>query len=424
MRAIIQPGKISGSITAPASKSMTQRAYAAALLHNGKTIIHFAGNSEDEKAALGIVQALGARIISPENNTIEISSTGVQPLEPAIDCGESGLCARLFIPIAAHSPTPVTITGRGSLLARKMTGVKELLDTLGTEYVNFTGFLPITVTGNLHAAEIHIDASDGSQLLSGLLFALCYAAKEPITIYVKNLASKPYIDMTIDVLRRFGKAVANHNYTKFVIYPALFVPMETVEINIEGDWSGAANLLVAGAVAGEITVSNLQPDSSQADKAILSVLKSAGATIAIEPEVVHVKTARLSAFNFDATDCPDLFPPLAILASCCNGDSSIKGVHRLFNKESNRAESITEMLMNFDVPFSMKGDTLFITGVRKLQGTLIASFNDHRIAMAAAIGGLMAGSRVDILDAEAVNKSYPGFFNDISLCGVQCVVTD
>ena len=424
MRAIIQPGNIHGTIAAPSSKSMTQRAYAAALLHKGRTIIYNAGKSEDEKAALAIIQDLGAEIISAANNTIEITSNGVRPRTDIINCGESGLCARLFTPIAALSASPITITGRGSLMNRPMTGFKEVFESLSIDTHDFKKFLPITLAGNLKAKTIHIDASSGSQLLSGLLFALSYAVEEAISIHVTGLTSKPYIDLTLDVLQQFGKTITNNNYTEFVIDPTKFTTHKTVNINIEGDWSGATNLLVAGAIAGDITITNLQTHSKQADKSILTILQQAGASVTIQDDAVRVQSARLRSFDFDATDCPDLFPILAVLASCCNGDSTIRGVHRLFHKESNRAESISEMLMNFDVPFSIEDDMLCISGVRQLQGTVIDSYNDHRIAMAAAVGALRAGTQVDITGAESVNKSYPGFFNHISLCGVRSAIID
>jgi 3-phosphoshikimate 1-carboxyvinyltransferase len=420
MQVTIEPGNISGTISAPPSKSMTQRAYAAALLHKGKTIIHNAGRSEDEAAALGVIQQLGAKVVNQANNSIEIISDGVNPNASEINCGESGLAARLFTPIAALSDKTIQINGRGSLLQRPMEGFGEVLPALNASLKDFNGCVPFAVQGPMLATNITVDGKGGSQFLSGLLFALSSCATEPVIITVTELKSKPYIDMTLGMLAKFGKVIRHNDHKEFYIDPAQFVHKETVEINIEGDWSGAAYFLVAGSIAGDVTVRNLDVSSSQADRVVLDVLRSAGAGVTINEDSICVKKAQLNGFEFDATHCPDLFPVLAILAACCEGESYIGGVHRLFHKESNRAESISEMLQNFDVPFSLEDDVFCITGVRKLQGTVIDTYGDHRIVMAAAVGALRAGSRVDIHGAEAVKKSYPGFFEDLILLGGRC----
>ncbi len=421
MKATIEPSAVSGSVTAPPSKSMTQRAYAAALLHKGRTVIHGAGTSDDERAAYEVIQQLGARTTARTAEQTDMISEGVLPESQVINCGESGLAARLFTPIAAISGDKITIEGTGSLLSRPMQGFDEVLSGLGVTINGFNGYLPLTIQGPLQARSVHVDASSGSQFLSGILFALSGAIREPVTITVTDLKSKPYIDMTLDVLRHFGKPIKHDNYCRFDIDPALFTQKGDVEITVEADWSSAAGLLVAGAIAGNVTVRGLNSMSAQADRAILDVLKMAGAAVTIKGDEVSVQKSELQAFEFDATDCPDLFPILAIFAACCEGESYIKGVHRLYHKESNRAESITEMLMNFDVPFSVEDDSLCINGVDELQGTVIESFNDHRIVMAAAVGALRAGSRVDIMDADAVSKSYPDFFKDLVLCGGKCI---
>ena len=420
MQATIEPGNINGAIAAPSSKSMTQRAYAAALLHKGKSIIHHAGNSEDEKAALNVIQQLGVDVTHLES-VLHLTSSGVNPVGNSINCGESGLCARLFTPIAALSDKAIKIEGQGSLLQRPMDGFREILPALHVELNDFNGYVPFTIQGPMRATDITLDAAGGSQLLSGLLFALSSCATVPITVTVKELKSKPYIDMTLDMLAHFGKILSHNDYQEFYIDPARFVHKETIEVSIEADWSSAAYFLVAGAIAGDITIRNLNINSAQADKAILDVLQNAGAAVTIDGNSVSVKKSRLKAFEFDATHCPDLFPVLAILAACCEGESYIAGVHRLFHKESNRAESISEMLQNFDIPFSMEDDSFCITGVKKLQGTVIDAYGDHRIVMAAAVAALRAGTRVDINGAEAVKKSYPAFFEDLILCGGKCI---
>ncbi len=420
MEVRIEPGNVDGVVSAPPSKSATQRVLAAALLHKGRTIIHNAGHSEDEAAALRIIEQLGANVSVQDDGSIEVVSVGVSPKVGKINCGQSGLAARLFTPIAALSDQEIIIEGTGSLMKRPMSGVGQVLQLLHTSLHDFNGFLPITVKGPLQPESIKVDGRDGSQLVSGLLFAMSAAADKPITIEVDGLKSKPYADLSLEILATFGKPVTHDDHSVFYIDPSFFVRRETIEIDIEPDWSSAAYLLVAGALAGSVCVKNLRHGSTQADRAILDVLRNTGAGITIDEDSICVKKAPLQCFEFDATHCPDLFPILAILAACCKGESYIRGVHRLFHKESNRAESISEMLQDFDVPYSIEDDTLCITGVRKLQGTVINAYNDHRIVMAAAVGALRANGPVDIPGADAADKSYPGFFADLILCGGKC----
>lgn len=422
MKATIEPGQIKGTVAAPPSKSMTQRAYAAALLHKGNTTIFNAGISDDENAALQVIRQLGARITSHPDRRMEVAGNGIAPISAGIHCNESGLATRLFTPIAALHNGRIQVDGHGTLLRRPMTGFAEILPALNVYLTGFNGMVPFALQGPLCAKDIELDAENGSQFLSGLLFAFAACAKSPVAIKVKNLKSKPYIDMTIDMLGRFGKPVSHTGYKTFQIDPATFEAKGDVVVHVEGDWSSAAYFLVGAAIAGDITVSGLDTASKQADVAILTALKAAGAHVVQTKHSISVQKSKLQAFEFDATDSPDLFPILSVLAACCEGESQIKGVHRLFNKESNRVESITEMLHDFAVPFSVEDDTLFVTGVHKLQGTVIDSYHDHRIVMAAAIGALRANGPVDITFAEAVNKSYPDFFKDLVACGGSVVI--
>ena len=420
MNAVIEQGIITGAITAPSSKSITQRAYAAALLHHGTSTVHNAGSSADEQAALQIIQQLGTKITTQTGNSITLEGSGVTPVADLISCGESGLAARLFTPIAAINGNKLTITATGSLLKRPMEGFADVLPRLGINIDGFNGYLPLTLQGPLAPKSVKVDGSGGSQLVSGLLFALSYAAKEPVQLSVSGLKSRPYIDLTLEMLAVCGRPIKNIFYREFIIDPSLFSIPETLNLHVEADWSSAAYFLVAGAIAGNVRVNNLSLNSRQADKAILEVLQATEALLSITDNSITIKANTLQAFDFDATHCPDLFPALAILAACCNGESSIKGVHRLFHKESNRVESVTEMLQDFAVPFSVEDDALCITGVPYLQGTVIDSYNDHRIVMAAAIGALRARGPVNITDPEVVNKSYPDFFKDLQTCGAKC----
>jgi len=417
MKVTIEPGRIQGTITVPPSKSMTQRMLAAALLHSGTTTISGAGRSSDELAVLNLVQQLGAGV-KQEEKTLRVNSGGVRPTTDTLFCGESGLAARLFLPIAALHYEPLTVTGHGTLSSRPMNGVKQALEQLGVR-VSGNNTLPITVQGPMQLPpRIEVDAAGSSQFVSGLLMALSAVATERLEVRVHNLESRPYIDMTLQVLEQFGRPVQHDRYKRFIIDPKLFTNVAQIDTHIEADWSSASCLLVAGAVAGDLTLKGLNPNSMQADRKLLTILENCGAQMDVTPDHIRTTRSRMQGFEADATDCPDLFPALAALASFCDGESYIRGLHRLFHKESNRVESITEMLWRFGVDFSAEDDELMIRGRETVQWAYIDGYKDHRIVMAAAVCALRAKGPTTITTAEAVGKSYPGFFEDMSGAGV------
>lgn len=416
----VQHGILKGSVQLPSSKSLNQRALAAALLHHGTTVIHHAGHSNDDIAALSVIKELGAAA-DHDQDTLTISSNGIHPVSNKIHCEESGLSARLFIPLVALLNKPMTITGSGSLLQRPMDTFSSLLHDLNVSLTDFKGHLPFTVKGPLQLRDITVDGSISSQFLSGLLFAYAFTADKTYNIHVQNLKSAPYIDLTLQILARFGCQIDHRNYETFHIAPRIPIP-EIIELTIEADWSSAAPWLVAGAMSGEINMEGLNLDSLQADRIILDILKETKAILHYEQGMLSVKHAPLHSFHFDATHCPDLFPVLAILATQCAGISAITGLHRLQHKESNRAHTIRYMLNTFGVQHSIENDTLVIPGKQTLNGGIIDSNNDHRIAMAAAIGALKATAPVTILHADAVMKSYPDFFVHLQHCGISTTV--
>lgn len=402
MQAIISPSYLSGVATMPPSKSMMQRACAAALLHHGVTVISNPGISDDDKAALNIIQQLGAEVFETVDNTIEIISRGVVPQTDIIHCGESGLSARLFIPVAALSSSEMTITGSGSLLHRPMKEYIKVLPQLGVSVIATNDCLPLSVQGPLHPGDIQLDGSLSSQFISGLLTAFAFAAEKLCTISVTNLNSRPYVDMTLQMLQLYGLQVKNNNYSDFVITPKSTQPTERVEINIEGDWSAGANFIVAQAMGADVYIKGLNENSVQADAAITKIAQGD------------------TPFTFDATHSPDLFPILSVYAGYCKGHSEIKGLHRLVHKESNRIESIRAMLNNLGIRYSVADDVLIVEGGKAFASCAIDTHNDHRIVMAAAIAALNAAGPVIIEGAEAVNKSYPAFFDDLLSLGVNC----
>jgi 3-phosphoshikimate 1-carboxyvinyltransferase len=429
----IQPSDISGVVVAPASKSSMQRACALALLADGEVTLINPGKSNDDLAALDIIQKLGAKITKGPNGSLFVESTEFKnsKVPPsggwgAINCGESGLGIRMFTPIAALSSEEITITGTGSLLKRPMHFFDEIFPQLGISIQSNNGHLPIKIKGPLQPADITIDGSLSSQFLTGLLIAFAKAAIKPVTISVNNLKSKPYIDLTMQMMKQFGYEVEHDNYGKFIVKPSFDFAQDS-NVNpstslrtytVEGDWSGAAFLLVAGAIAGGITVKGLDVFSTQADKAILKALMDCGTNISIEEKKIAINSSldtNGKPFHFNATDCPDLFPPLVALAAYCNGTSVIEGVSRLAHKESNRAITLQEEFLKMGIEITLQDDLMMIKGGEGLKGAKVFSHHDHRIAMACAVAALKATGETIIEDAESVNKSYPGFFDDLKL---------
>jgi 3-phosphoshikimate 1-carboxyvinyltransferase len=411
MERYVDPSALKGNIKAPSSKSMTQRAIAAALLTDGQSIIHNPSYCDDSLAAMSIAVGLGAKV-EPSQNDLKINGSAVLK-EPKLNCGESGLAIRMFSPIAALFPVEITMSGANSLKKRPMKMIEEALIQFGVKCTTTNGFLPLTIQGPLKGGKCEIDGSISSQLLTGLLMALPLAEKDS-EIKVNNLKSKPYIDMTIQILKSFGITIQNKDYTLFKIQGnQKYIPYN---YTVEGDWSGGAFLLVAGAINGDLVVNGLRSDSWQSDMAVLKALKSSGAKIKINEDSVEIQKSKLKSFDFDATESPDLFPPLVALASYCEGTSSIKGVARLIHKESNRAATLKEEFEKMNISISITGDVMSVTG-GKPTGAHVESHDDHRIAMAVAVAALGAAGRVFIHDSQCIAKSYPGFFDDLRHLG-------
>jgi 3-phosphoshikimate 1-carboxyvinyltransferase len=394
-----------------------QRACAAALLNNGKTIIGNPGRSNDDLAALGVIDNLGAKVLQQPTNELHIESSGVNPVSGEMNCGESGLGIRMFAPIAALSDQEIIINGTGSLLSRPMYFFDEIFPSLGIKIESNHGKLPIKIKGPLKPVDITIDGSLSSQFLTGLLMAYGKAATKPVTITVNNLKSKPYIDLTLQVMKEFGYSVINHQYESFEIHPVNETTHQPKNYLVEGDWSGAAFLLVAGAIAGEITIKGLNVFSSQADKAILRALTMSEAVISIAEDQIVIGPGKLKAFHLDATDCPDLFPPLVALASFCDGTTVIEGVSRLAHKESNRGLTLQEEFGKMGIEITLQDDLMLVKGGTGVNAATVHSHHDHRIAMACAVAALRADGETRIEEAEAINKSYPTFYDDLKKLG-------
>lgn len=419
MIATISSSVLVGEVFAPASKSVMQRACALALLNKGTTIISNPGVSNDDRAALTIIQKCGAEVFH-ENGKLRIASEGKVRPEKVIHCGESGLSVRMFTPIVALGDSLTKLTGEGSLNSRPMDVFATVLPQLSVSVETTNGFLPMEIRGPVMPQECEMDGSKSSQYVTGILFALAKSAKKQLTLTVSNLTSRPYVDLSLEMLAHFGYSVKNNSYDSFVIDPFEDVQREII-YTIEGDWSGAAFLLVAATIAGKgVRIIGLGLHSMQADKAIVDVLDDCGVRLRMDAEGILIEEQKdLLSFEVDATHCPDLFPPLVALAAFCKGESIIHGTSRLISKESNRLDALIDVFSRMGVPIKAEGDTMIIQGGERVFGSDVDGHHDHRIVMACAVTALRAEGKMNISGAEAINKSYPDFFNHLSLLGAE-----
>lgn len=403
-------GRVHGTLTPPSSKSYAQRALALSLLAGGVTVLRKLDFCQDTLSALGCIHTLGADVVEVDASTLSIGGS-LSPRETTLHVGESGLASRLFTPIAALAGQPIRIVGRGSLLERPMQMMIEPLRQLGVTVKDNRGYLPFEVCGPLRGGEAQVDGSVSSQFITGLLLALPMAPIDT-TLRVERAVSTPYLDMTIDTAARFGVDIFHRDYHEFYIPGGQCY--RGIDLTIEGDWSAAAMLLVAGAVAGEVCVENLSALSKQADTAILDALARAGAEVIIEGNSITASKRDLHGFEFDATQCPDLFPALAALAAVAEGETTLYGTSRLKHKESNRAETIAEEFHKIGIEVDISQENIMRIRGGRIHATQVESHNDHRIAMALAVAGLVSDGVMQIHGAECVAKSYPDFFEQLA----------
>ncbi|MBM3923140.1 MAG: 3-phosphoshikimate 1-carboxyvinyltransferase [Sphingomonadales bacterium] len=431
MKVIVHPSRLEGTLLVPASKSVMQRACAAALIRKGETRLYHPGHSADDKAAIEVIEAMGATVQKQDDHYL-IKSNGLVAKKPLlVHCGESGLGMRMFTPIAACLSEPVTLDGHGSLHDRPMGFFDQVLPPLGVKVRTTGGRLPIQVQGPLVPSNIQIDGKLSSQFLTGLLFAYSAAAAKQVVIEVEGLVSKPYIDLTLSIIRAFGlPCPENKAYQQFYFSGQTSSDQQALTRRdpfsfwVESDWSSASFFLVAGALVGPIRLQGLDMNSVQADRAILQALDAAGVGYAMDTKGIVVHPAAIKPFQFDATDCPDLFPPLVALAAFAQGDTILSGAHRLTHKESDRAHTLKNEFAKMGVLIEQDKDQLIVHGKGVLTGALVSACGDHRIAMALAVAGLRATGATEITGAEAIKKSYPDFFADLSMLGASLSLPD
>lgn len=424
----------------PASKSFAQRAIVAAALADGVSRLDGYSVCSDSESAVRVARSLGAEVRSlDDGRVLEIKGIGAGPGSVDVDSlnvGESGLLTRLMIPLSAViSGSDVTIEGEKTLLGRPMKGADRMLAAFGVQLSS--DHIPLKVYGSLESGNASISGMNGSQLISGLLMALPLTAGKS-TVTVTEPKSIPYMFITLDVMKRFGVVVANEmsggrdffesdgdwslcsGITFNIKGGQRYAP---ADFSLEGDWSAAANFLVAGAIFGRAELTGLDTCSLQADISIMDILMDAGASLSQsdgDTGPITVQRAPLTAFSIDASNCPDLFPIVSVLAAFCQGRSRISGVDRLAHKESDRGAAILQMLSQMGVKAEVDGNDMLIEGhslaQRCLTGNLLkggryTSHHDHRMVMALMVAGLGADGKIEIDDEECVAKSFPGFID-------------
>jgi len=399
----ITQDKLNGIVQVPASKSDAQRAIIAASLCKGESLIKNCGSSADVLNLINALKKLGVEIIEKLPGELSVKRTA------DFISGESGLSSRLMTSILAAQKQAFTITGEGSLLKRPMTFFETALPEMGVEFSSNDGFFPIQLQGPIKAGNYTFDGSLSSQYISGMLMALPLLVGES-RITVENLASGPYVEMTLRTLFDFGIEILRDD-NQFIIGGNQHYL--STNCHVEGDWSAASYWFVASALGQEISIDGLSLNSLQADRRMIDLLEIANCSLEYHEHGIQVIGDERKPFDFDANDCPDLFPALVTLAALTPGISRIKGIGRLATKESNRALALQMEFGKLGLEITFEDDYLLVHGKSVIDGGIVDSHNDHRIAMCLAIVGLFSQSPIHIHGAESVEKSYPEFWNDL-----------
>lgn len=412
---LINPGKLSGKVTIPSSKSICHRAVICGGLSEGNSNISNVIYSQDIEATSKAMECLGV-IIRREKDTLKIESTGkLKVKNNVIDCNESGSTLRFLIPVAAVMGDVVEFTGRGRLIDRPLTTYYEIFNDQNIHYTNDNGKLPLIIEGKLAPGNYRVKGNISSQFISGLLFALPLLDGDSKIIITTPLESRPYVDLTIDMLKKFSVSVENCDYREIAIkgnqkYIA-------TDYSVEGDFSQAAFWLAAGTLGANVICQGLNMKSLQGDKVIIDIIKEMGGKLEVNGPNVQSLPSYTRGIIIDASQCPDLVPILAVLAALSRGTTEIINAGRLRIKESDRLSAICCELNKIGADIEERPEGLIIRGKETLRGGTASSWNDHRIAMALAIASIKCKEPVSIEDSNCVKKSYPDFWSDFKRLG-------
>lgn len=414
MNVIIKPGKVRGSIRVPSSKSIGHRAVICAGLAHGKSLISSVSPSKDINATINGLKQMGVSCqYTGKDLSVENRGTGTD--NPLIDCKESGSTLRFLIPIAIILSGGAVFTGCGRLGERPLEVYRNLFTSMGISWEQAPSGFPLTVKGSLKSGEYEIDGSISSQFITGLMFALPLLDGTSVIRIKNTLESRPYIDLTMDTLKKFGINIINNSYREFIIPGRQHYSPRNY--SVECDYSQAAFFLAAGSLSGSVDVCGLNKTSLQGDSVIVDILSHMGAELAWKDTTLHASRSPLTGTTIDASQCPDLVPILAVIGSLSQGTTSIINAGRLRLKESDRLSAMTKELKKLGAHIEELTDGLIIHGKPQLSGGVVSSWNDHRVAMSLGIAALSCSCPVTITDAQCVDKSYPLFWEDLKRIG-------
>jgi len=412
---VLNPSKLNGTVTVPSSKSICHRAVICAGLSDGVSNIDNVNYSQDIDATCGAMKNFGVNIVK-DNKSLKIR--GAKQLDVKndnIDCVESGSTLRFLIPIAALTGKKAVFKGEGELVSRPLGPYYKIFEDQKIDYKNSNGNLPLIVDGKLKPGEYRVKGNVSSQFISGLLFALPLLNGDSKITVTSELESKPYVDLTIDTLKDFSVNVDNKDYKEFAIKGNQ--KFKSKDCSIEGDFSQAAFWLAAGLLGADIECDGLNMKSLQGDKAIVDILKSMGGEVLIEGNKVKGLPSRTKGITFDASECPDLVPIVAVLAALSEGTTEIVNAERLRLKECDRLRAMCSELNKIGADIQERADGLIIKGKKSLKGGTVQSWGDHRIAMALAVASIKCEEPVIVKDALCVRKSYPDFWKHFKMLG-------
>lgn len=409
-----------GTVNVPPSKSDVHRAIICAAMANGVSRISPVALSNDIKATIGCIKALGAEAVL-ENNVLTVDGTNMYKNKTALlDCGESGSTLRFFIPIAAVGNINATFVGKGKLPQRPIGIFTEALPKAGTT-CETEGGLPLEINGQLKSGIFEIPGNVSSQFITGLLLALPILEGDSEIVLTSPLESVGYIAMTIRTMKQFG---VNIDTTESGWHIKGGQTYKSCNYTTDGDWSQAAFFMVLGAVSGKITVKGVAKDSTQGDKKCAEILARFGAKVTQLDNEVTVEKGELKAITIDASQIPDLVPVLSVCAAFADGTTKIINAERLRIKECDRLKATAELLNNLGGKVKELSDGLEITGVSSLKGGNVNGYNDHRIVMSAAVCAARSDEDITATFAMSINKSYPDFYIDYNSIGGKANVLD
>lgn len=415
----LKPAALNGNVSIPPSKSLLHRAIICACLAEGKSHIENVQFSKDITATIEGMRELGS-IIYINKNLLDIEGNNgfenTSKMGHNIDCFESGSTLRFLIPLSIVNFNKVTFQGKGKLIERPLDVYYEIFKAQNIKYFNDGGKLPLTIEGSLKPGVFKVRGDISSQFITGLLFALPLLKEDSKIIMTTNLESKAYVDLTIDVLSKYGIEIENTKYKEFIIKGAQ--SFKSRDYIVEGDYSQAAFFLAASLLGSNVTCSNLNFDSLQGDKAFIEIMKTMGGkAVFCGNSSIKVKPSKTLGTDIDVRQCPDLVPILAVVGALSEGTTRIFNAQRVRLKESDRLSAIASELTKLGADIEEKQDGLIIKGKPKLKGGKVESFNDHRIAMALAIASTRCQGNVIIEGSECVEKSYPEFWNEFRRLG-------